>query len=117
MAGERVFWQADISAAPAKAEVVAISPNEMVDRLAWREPRVEFSDTPLAEAVAMMNRSAIAGGAWQIVIDPSAAALAHEPISGLFRADNTETFVRMLELSLPVEARRRDRKIVLRARF
>ena len=115
-AGERVVWQATLDASPAKAEVFAISSTDLADRLAWREPRIEFSDTPLAEAVAMMNQAGRAPGALPVVIDPSAVALAREPISGLFRPDNTDAFVRVLELSLPVHAERRDGRIVLRTR-
>ncbi len=89
---------------------------EINARLAWRAPRVEFTGTPLAEAVALMNS---AGNHEReshihISIDASARALAEEPVSGIFRADNSEAFVRMLELSLGVRADRQDNEIILR---
>jgi transmembrane sensor len=113
-AGQRVIFRADSIASNPPA-VVPVSAAELVERLAWRAPRVEFSATPLAEAVAMMNRSrAAAETACRLMIDPASSGLAKEPISGVFRADNTETFVRMLELSLGVQAERRGNDIVLR---
>jgi transmembrane sensor len=113
-AGQRVIVRAD-SIAAAPPAVVPVSAAELVERLAWRAPRVEFSATPLAEAVGMMNRSrAVDETALRLVIDSASSGLAKEPISGVFRADNTETFVRMLELSLGVQAERRGNDIVLR---
>jgi transmembrane sensor len=94
-----------------------MAPTELAERLAWRSVRLEFSGTPLAQAVALMNRSG--GGAdghpqITLVIDPASPGLAAEPVSGLFRADNAETFVRMLQLSLGVEVERRgESEIVL----
>jgi transmembrane sensor len=114
-AGQRVVLSVETATeAPA---VVAVSAEEIAERLAWRAPRVEFTGTPLAEAVAMMNRSVgTQSGALQLVIDPASASLAKEPISGIFRADNTETFVRMLELSLNVQVERRGNHILLKKR-
>ena len=98
--------------------VTDVAQAELAERLAWRGARVEFSDTPLAQAVTLMNRSGgrVAGRPGiTLVIDPASPDLAAEPVSGLFRADNAETFVRMLELSLGVQAERRgENKIVLR---
>jgi transmembrane sensor len=112
-AGQRVVLS--IAAATVPAEVVMVSAEESAERLAWRAPRIEFTGTPLAEAVVMMNRSAGSGpGGLQLVIDPASASLAKEPISGIFRADNTETFVRMLELSLGVQVERRGNHILLK---
>ena len=111
-AGQRVVVPADWAAQGMPA-VVTVSAVELAERLSWRAPRVEFSATPLAEAVAMMNHSAGTGGL-RLVVDPASTALAREPISGVFRADNAETFVRMLQLSLGVQADRRGDRIVLR---
>ncbi len=89
-------------------EVVAISPTELSARLAWCGPRVEFSDTPLAEAVALMNRHSTL----RLVVDDG--ALAKLPVNGIFRADNTETLVRLLEASFGVQADRVGDIITLR---
>ena len=105
-AGMRVTVEmARHSAAP---EVVAISPLEMTKLLAWCEPRVEFSDMALADAVALMNRHS----KLQLVIDDP--ALAKLPVNGLFRADNTETLVRLLEAGFGVRAERSGDTITLR---
>jgi transmembrane sensor len=115
-AGERVV--VDVSGeSPAVPVVNTVRPAEISERLAWRIPRLEFSGTPLGEAVALMNRSTV--GRKQllnltIVLDSASPGLADEPVSGLFRADNTEAFVHVLELSLGVKAERRgDNEIVL----
>ena len=112
-AGQRVVLRAEATMASVAAEKVP--PAELAEKLAWRAPRVEFSGTPLAEAVAMMNRStASPPGGIRLVIDPGSRGLAAEPISGVFRADNLETFVRMLQLSLGVQVERRGQQIVLK---
>lgn len=112
-AGQRVVLSVEAATEP--AAVVAVSAEEIAERLAWRAPRVEFTGTPLADAVAMMNRSVGSEtGSLQLVIDAASAGLAKEPISGIFRADNTETFVRMLQLSLGVQVERRGNHILLK---
>ena len=112
-AGERVVVSAALPA-PALPEVIAISAEEAAARLTWREPRVEFSETPLAEAVAMMNRSSRGARRLELAIDPTAKTLAREPVSGVFRVDNTEAFVRVLELSLGVQTERQANRLVMR---
>ena len=54
-------------------------------------PRLEFSELPLAEAVQLMNRH---NRVRFTIPDPDVSRLR---ISGPFRADNIETFVRLLE--------------------
>ncbi len=80
-------------------------------RLAWRSPRLEFSGTPLIEAVALINRH----NRVQFVIEGS--ELARTRVSGIFGAGNTDTFVRLLEASFNVQPERRsDDEIILRRR-
>jgi transmembrane sensor len=116
-AGRRVLLTttAGKSELPSPAEVTA---TELAERLAWRTARLEFTGTPLAEAVALMNRSGrnpAGRPKIQLVIDAASPGLAAEPVSGLFRADSAETFVRMLELSLGITTERRsENEIVLR---
>ncbi len=83
--------------APAPAPT-AVATDEMAERLAWRVPKLDLSETPLAEAVAMMNRH----NRVQFVIDDT--GLARLPVSGLFRADRMEAFVRILEANFGVKA-------------
>jgi transmembrane sensor len=69
-------------------EVHSIEPSEVERRLAWIDGRVAFDGESLADAVAQIN----AHNRRQIVIaDPELAA---QPIIGVFRADEIETFAR-----------------------
>ncbi len=108
-----------VATAPeASAPVVKpVTSAELNERLAWRIPRLEFSATPLAEAVALINRSSRlpdGSAGVRLVLDPASPGLAAEPVSGFFRADNIEAFVRVLGLSMGIEAERRDTEIILR---
>jgi transmembrane sensor len=89
--------------------VLAVSASEMQERLAWLSTRLEFSNTPLAEAVALMNQH----NRRQFVIeDPSLGGVR---VSGFIRADNAEAFTRFLETGFEVQAERRgENEIVLR---
>lgn len=103
-AGHRVTMEGPDAAKP---EVLAVTEAEIDERLAWRKPRVEFSGTPLAKVVALLNRH----NDLRIVIDDP--ALEATPLSGVFRLNDTEAFVRILERGLGVRAERRGRDIVL----
>lgn len=78
--------------------VTTVEPEEVAKRLAWRNPRVEFSGAPFSTVIAVMNRH----NRVQFVIDDS--SLDQVPMSGLFRTDDPETFVRMLEAGFGVKA-------------
>lgn len=80
------------------------------DALSWRRGFLVFRDTTLAAAAAEFNRYNTRKIAIQ---DPQTAAIR---IGGNFRATNLEVFVRLLEDSFPIEARRADETIVLAAR-
>lgn len=89
--------------------VSAVAADEIAERLAWRSPRLEFTGTPLAEAVGLMNRH----NRVQFVIDD--ASIADEQVSGLFRADRTDGFIQALETGFGIEAERRgENDVVLR---
>jgi len=77
--------------------------------LAWRQGFIEFSDTPLGEAVAEMNRY---GGPTLTVRDPHAAGL---KISGRFKLGDAERFVRTTSALLPIHATRVAGGLELRA--
>jgi len=66
--------------------------------LAWRDGFVEFSDTPLTDAVAEMNRH---GGRKMVITDPRVGAL---KISGRFKLGEPERFLRTVSMLLPVRA-------------
>ena len=93
------------------AQVTAIAGAQMTDRLAWRVPRVEFSATPLSEAVLLLNRYSTVRLS---LADDSLAALR---ISGLVRADNADALVRLLVANYEVTAvPQGEHEIVLRQR-
>ena len=89
--------------------VQILTAEEIRRRLEWREPSIGLSDTPLAEAVALFNR----GGRMHLSIaDPQLARLR---MSGVFRVNNAEGFVRLLESNYGVKVERRaDGEVVLR---
>jgi len=90
-AGERAVIGLNATA-PA---VIKIPGPEMAERLSWRAPRLEFSGTPLAEAVALLNQHAEHRQGLRFVIEDP--AISQIRVSGLFRADNTTAFVDLLE--------------------
>lgn len=112
-AGNRVSLPAaPVAAAPRMAEVVPVESQEMAQRLAWRVPRLEFSRTPLAEAVALMNQHATEKNRTVIFADP---ALGRVQVSGVLGANNFETLVDLLEQEHGIKAEYRPPgEIVLR---
>jgi transmembrane sensor len=97
-AGERAVIGLNATA-PA---VIEIPGSEMAERLSWRAPRLEFSGTPLAEAVALLNRHAEHRQGLRFVIeDPAISSIR---VSGLFRADNTTAFVDLLESAFGINS-------------
>lgn len=97
------------SARPEEAESRPVSAADLQSRLAWRSPRLEFSGTPLIEAVALINRH---NRVQFIIEDPE---LARTRVSGIFGAVNTDAFVRLLESGFDIQSERRGTdEIVLR---
>lgn len=94
-------------------EKVAVAPMTDLDfgaRLAWRGLRLEFSGTPLREAIMRFNTR---NRVQLVVSDPSIEDLR---VSGIFRAENVEGFVRLMEGSFGMEvSRRTEQEIVLGA--
>ncbi len=77
--------------------------------LTWRNGFLTFRDTPLADAVAEFNRY----NTRKIVIDdPTIAAL---EVGGVFRSNNVEPFVRLLQRGFAIQAAVRADRIVLTA--
>ena len=67
---------------------------------------IEFSGTPLAEAITVFNRHT----AIPLVLDPALGGL---QMSGVLRADNIELFLRLLKNEFGIEAESRRREIHL----
>jgi transmembrane sensor len=111
-AGQR----ARVPATGGAAEVHAVSANELAQALAWRAPQIEFSRTPLAEAVALINARLAPVGSRRLTVDSTDAALRDLRLSGFLAADNTEGFLLLLESNFGVRADRRGTgAIVLRS--
>jgi transmembrane sensor len=112
-AGQR----ARVPSAGAAPVVSDLSKAELAHALAWRAPQIEFSRTPLAEAVALINARLAPASQRRIEADPADAALRELRLSGFLAADNAEGFLRLLENNFGVEADRSGTgAIVLRSR-
>lgn len=105
--------QVTVGVAPTATSPVieSLSDLELRQRLAWRVPRLEFTRTPLDEAIPMINQHSAVKIA---LADP---ALGRVRISGLLRVDNIETLFKLLETEHNIEAERRGPdQVVLRAK-
>lgn len=101
-AGNRVSVPAALSSVvPRPPEVVPVEAQEMALRHAWRAPRLEFSRTPLVEAVALMNQHATEKNRTVFFADP---ALGRVQVSGVLGANNFETLVDLLQQEHGIKA-------------
>ncbi|HRI81732.1 MAG TPA: FecR domain-containing protein [Opitutaceae bacterium] len=87
--------------------VEILSEETMAQRLQWRAPRLQLRAAPLGEIVAVLGEL---NDQRFIIEDQTLAALT---LSGRFRADNIEGFVRMLESNYGVTAERTATDVVL----
>ena len=112
-AGERASVPLAAAAVPPSAAVVTQATSEEIhEALDWQAPRLQFHETPLAEAVAEFNHH----NRHQLVIGD--AELGTLPIGGTFRPDNVEGFVRLLSTTLDIRAERNggDETVLRRSR-
>ena len=72
-------------------QLLPMTANEMVERLAWRVPRLEFDGMPLGNAVETINRYS------RVKLRLVGAEAAKVELSGVLRADNIEPLLIMLE--------------------
>jgi len=82
---------------------LAVSPVSAVvsqQKLAWRIPRLEFSETPLSEVVGLLNQHSGKR------ISLATAVLGSLQISGALRADNLEPLLQILETTHRIKANR-----------
>ncbi len=99
--------------APGERLLISRQRGSSVDRpdltrlTAWQQGRVECDATPLAEAVTEMNRYS---KSHIVVADPKIAGLR---IGGVFRAGDSEEFVRIVAAAFALEVERRGEDIVL----
>lgn len=86
------------------------SEREIAQNLSWRTGQLVFRDTPMAEAVAEFNRY----NTRKLVIED--AAVDDLRIGGIFRANQLDAFVSLVQQGFPVQARTEDDRIVLASR-
>ena len=91
-------------------KVRSATPAEIVAELAWRERRIEFTRTVLSEAFSLFN------GHNAIQLIAADARTGEFEISGIFWADDPESFVRLLESTFDMSAERAGHKIEVRKR-
>lgn len=91
-------------------QVAGMSASEQAERLAWRVPRLEFSGTPLAQAIPMFNEHV------RVKLVLNDASMESLELSGVLRADNTDSLLRLLDVEFGITAERRGEEIVLRKR-
>lgn len=92
---------------PALAQPEPLSEKEMEARLAWRIPRIEFEGMALGAAVERMNRHN------RLQLRLASDQLADFRLSGTFRTDNPEGFVRMLEQTALARAERHGEDLIV----
>lgn len=92
--------------------VTPVTAEDISQELAWQAPRLQFNETPLADAIAEFNRL----NRHQLVLGD--AALGAVPIGGTFRPDNVEGFIRLLDATLGIRAEQAgdDTTVLRRAR-
>jgi transmembrane sensor len=96
-AGTRVSV-ARIDGLQATPHVTPVTPAAIAQAQAWRTQRVEFSGTPLAEAIALFNQRN------RVQLALTDRALDAMRVSGVFWTDNPEGFARLLEASFRLRA-------------
>lgn len=104
--GERAT--VSLAAVSEAVQLARLSPVQVREELAWQAPRLQFYETPLADAVAEFNRHS--GSRRLVLRSPELGAV---PIGGTFRVDNVEGFVRLLDITLDIRGEERGGEIVL----
>jgi transmembrane sensor len=90
--------------------VEPVAQAEIDAQLVWRKTRVEFSAAPLAEVVRVLNEHN------RQDIEIADRVLESVSVSGLFVAEDLETFTTMLETGFEIRAAQVDGRIVLSRR-
>jgi transmembrane sensor len=98
--------RARVPAAGGETEVSELSPAELAQASAWRTPHIEFSRTPLAEALTLINARLAHAGQRRIEADPTDEGLRELRLSGFLAADNADGFLQLLESNFGVRAER-----------
>ncbi|MBI5380701.1 MAG: FecR domain-containing protein [Opitutae bacterium] len=110
-AGQRVVIATSRATESAPAPAAAVAPvaaSETARRLAWQQRRLEFDPERLQTVVEEFNRY---NRHKLVVADAETGALL---VGGSFLADDTATFVHLLETGFGVTAERREQETILR---
>lgn len=100
-----------LPATPKPVELPAprvVTPAELSAALAWRNKRVEFSGTPLSEAVELFNRQN------RVQLSVSDSRTAARRITGIYWTDDPEGFARVLSIGMNLGLEQSNDRIVLR---
>lgn len=110
--GQRAVINLATPATPANLEVAEVTPGQITDALGWQSTRLIFSNTPLDEVIAGFNHY----NTHKLALGD--ARLRNRTLTGVFRADNLEGFMRLLEASVDVrtELRAPTETVLLPAR-
>jgi transmembrane sensor len=108
-AGEKVVISTLDSRSPNAALPVILPAAEIAKAVAWQERRLDFNSTPLFEIAAEFNRY----NQHQLVIEDM--AIRNQRFGGSFRADDPETFVRLLETRSDISIEQRADETIIRA--
>ena len=106
-AGQQAVVKMNQTALPLVPEVREVTPSEIERALSWQGLRLEFVDMPLADVVAEFNRY---NQRKLVVHDARTGAML---VGGNFRADNVDSFVRLLDAGFGVAAVSRGNEVVL----
>ena len=90
--------------------VAPVTPGQIATALAWRDRRIEFTHTPLKEAVELFNRH---NELQLAVTDHKTGSF---EISGIFWADDPASFVHLLETAFEMTTESSGRGVVVRKR-
>lgn len=98
-------WSVDLKTSA--THVQALSDTDMTERTSWRIPQLEFTRTPLPDALAILNQHN------QVQFEIADSSLNKLQLSGFLRADNAEGMVRLLEANFGIKATRQGGVISL----
>jgi transmembrane sensor len=96
--GQRAVINLATDAAPANVAIGDVGKAEINEALGWQSTRLVFNNTPLDEVVEGFNRY----NSHRLTIGD--AKLRSRTLTGVFRADNLDGFVRLLKASVDVKA-------------
>jgi transmembrane sensor len=91
-------------------DVAPVTPAQIATALAWRDRRIEFTRTPLKEAVELFNRQN------ELQLAVSDQKTGSFEISGIFWADDPASFVHLLETAFEMTTEWSGRRVVVRKR-